>query len=77
MPYLSRSGYRGRAGIFELLLVNEEIRRLASERASTADIQRAAARNGMRTLRQDGWRKVLEGVSTVDEVLRVTKFDHV
>jgi general secretion pathway protein E len=69
-------GYRGRAGIFELLLVNEEIRRLASERASTSDIQKAAARNGMRNLRQDGWRKVLEGVSTIDEVLRVTKFDH-
>lgn len=70
-------GYRGRAGIFELLLVNEEVRRLASERASTAEIQKAAARHGMRTLRQDGWRKVLEGVSTIDEVLRVTKFDHV
>lgn len=71
------TGYRGRMGIFELLLVNEEIRHLASERAATSEIQKAAMRNGMRTLRQDGWRKVLEGTSTVEEVLRVTKFDHV
>ena len=70
-------GYRGRKGIFELLLVNDEIRRLANERATTIEIQKAAMRNGMRTLRQDGWRKVLLGQTTIEEVIRVSKVDHV
>ena len=70
-------GYRGRMGIFELLLVNDEIRRLANERATTIEIQRAAARAGMKSLRQDGWQKVLSGQTTIEEVIRVTKVDHV
>ncbi len=69
-------GYRGRKGIFELLLVNNEIRRLANERETTIEIQKAAARAGMRTLRQDGWQKVLLGQTTIEEVIRVTKVDH-
>jgi general secretion pathway protein E/type IV pilus assembly protein PilB len=68
-------GYRGRMGIFELLVVNDDIRRLANERSTTIEIQRAAARAGMRTLRQDGWQKVLSGQSTIEEVIRVTKVD--
>lgn len=69
------TGYRGRAGIYELMVTNDEIRRLASERTPTNIIKQAAVRSGMRTLRQDGWRKVSRGETTVDEVLRVTKFD--
>ncbi|TVS19680.1 MAG: type II/IV secretion system protein [Planctomycetaceae bacterium] len=69
------TGYRGRAGIYELMVTNDEIRRLASERTPTNIIKQAAVRSGMRTLRQDGWRKVARGETTVDEVLRVTKFD--
>ncbi|MGA2619011.1 MAG: GspE/PulE family protein [Thermoguttaceae bacterium] len=66
-------GYRGRVGLYELLVTTEETRRLAHERTSSWTIQQAAVRAGMRTLRDDGWRKVLDGRTTVDEVLRVTK----
>ncbi len=69
------TGYAGRVGIYELLVTNDEIRRLASERAPTNLVKQAAMNAGMRTLRQDGWRKVLRGQTTVDEVLRVTKAD--
>ena len=69
------TGYSGRLGLFELLVTNDEIRRLASERAPTHLIQQAAIKNGMRNLRGDGWRKVCRGHTTVDEVLRVTKSD--
>jgi general secretion pathway protein E len=70
------TGYRGRAGIYELLVANDEIRRLASERERRRiSIKQAAMRAGMRSLRQDGWRKVCRGQTTVDEVLRVTKSD--
>lgn len=68
-------GYQGRLGLFELLVSTEEIRQLAHDRASTWAISRAALDQGMRTLRQDGWRKVLDGRTTIDEVLRVTKAD--
>ncbi len=68
-------GYRGRIGIFELLVVNDEIRRLANDRSSTGDIQKAATRAGMLTLRQDGWQKVLQGQTSVEEIVRVTKMD--
>jgi general secretion pathway protein E/type IV pilus assembly protein PilB len=66
-------GYRGRVGLYELLVTTEEIRQLSHERVSSWAIQQAAVRRGMRTLRDDGWVKVLDGRTTVDEVLRVTK----
>jgi len=69
------TGYRGRIGIFELLVTNDEIRKLVGERAPTHVIKQAAMNAGMRTLRQDGWVKVLRGQSTIEEVLRVTKGD--
>ena len=69
------TGYRGRTGIYELLVTNDDIRRLAAERTPTNLIKRAAMQAGMRTLRQDGWRKVCRGQTTVEEVLRVTKVD--
>jgi len=68
-------GYSGRMGIYELLISTERIRALANERASTWDIKKAAIAEGMRTLRQDAWDKVLVGATTMDEVLRVTKGD--
>ena len=61
--------------MFELLVTNDEVRRLASEHASTNLIQQAAIKAGMRSLRGDGWRKVCRGQTSVDEVLRVTKSD--
>jgi type IV pilus assembly protein PilB len=67
-----QSGYRGRMGIFELLLVNEEIKKLISERASTQVIREVAKKMaGLVPLRRDGLKKVLEGITTLDEVDRV------
>ena len=68
-------GYSGRLGIYELLVSNDEIRQLAQNRASSWDIRREAVKNGMRTLRMDAFDKVIAGVSTLEEVLRVTKGD--
>ena len=70
-------GFTGRQGIFELCLTTPAVRQLAHDRASSWDIRSAALKDGMRTLRQDAWRKVLSGITTVDEVLRVTKGDAV
>jgi len=67
------SGYRGRTGIFELLVVNEAIRAMILERASTGEIRKQAVREGMRSLRDDGWRLVRSGKTTLAEVLRATK----
>jgi len=69
------TGYRGRVGIYELLSANDHIRQLANERAPTPVVKQAAVKAGMRTLRQDGWRKVFQGRTSIDEVLRVTKAD--
>lgn len=66
-------GYKGRLGLFELLVTTNRIRQIAHERSSSWAIQRAALDQGMRTLRQDGWIKVLDGRTTVEEVVRVTK----
>jgi len=67
-----QSGYRGRTGIFELLFINERIKQLISERASTQVIRDTAKKTlGMTTLREDGLRKVLKGSTTLDEVDRV------
>jgi len=66
-------GYRGRVGLFELLVTTEKIRQLSHDRASTWAIQKAAVEQGMITLRNDGWRKVLAGRTTIEEVVRATK----
>jgi general secretion pathway protein E/type IV pilus assembly protein PilB len=68
-------GYSGRMGIYELLLTDNNIRQLAHDRSSTWKIKQAAVRQGMRTLRDDGWTKAMDGTTTVDEVLRITKGD--
>ena len=70
-------GYRGRMGIYELLVTTDTVRQLAHERASTWKVKQAAMADGMRTLRQDGWRKVLQGRTTVEEVVRVAKSDRI
>jgi general secretion pathway protein E len=67
------TGYRGRNGIFELLLMSEGVRQLILKRSSADVIKNFAVSQGMRTLREDGWRKVREGTTTVSEVLRVTQ----
>ncbi len=67
------TGYHGRSGIFELLLINEGARQLVLKHSSSDIIKNFAVTQGMRTLREDGWRKVREGTTTVAEVLRVTQ----
>lgn len=69
------TGYRGRMGIYELLVTNQKIRDLATQRAPSNLIKAAAMESGMQTLRADGWDKVLAGSTTVEEVLRVSKAD--
>lgn len=69
------TGFKGRLGIYELLKANDEIRKLAHDKAGSDVIGKAAVANGMKTLRQDGWRKVFSGLTSIDEVLRVTKAD--
>lgn len=65
------TGFRGRIGIHEVVEVNEEIRKLIMQRASAAAIREAAVRNGMKTMIDDGLDKVRNGITTVEEVLRV------
>ncbi|MCB9506096.1 MAG: type II secretion system ATPase GspE [Myxococcales bacterium] len=66
-------GYRGRSGIYELLPVSNEVRQLVMARADAGTIRRQAVAEGMRTLRRFGGLKVLEGVTSIEEVLRVTQ----
>jgi general secretion pathway protein E len=69
----SGSGYRGRTGIYELLTLDDTIRELIMQRANANTIKAAAVKAGMRTLLQNGSKKVLEGLTTAEEVLRVTQ----
>ena len=66
-------GYQGRMGIYELLFLNEAIRPLILNRAPASTIAQKAMEQGMRTLRNDGWVKVKAGLTTIEEVLRVTQ----
>ena len=70
-----QTGYRGRTGIYEMMLINEEIQNLIYKRESAGTIKRFALDAGLQTLRMDGARKVLAGMTTISEVLRVTQAD--
>ncbi len=67
----SSTGYAGRIGVFEMLIVTDTIQRLTLERASAGQIREAAIGEGMRTLRQDGLQKVRQGVTSLEEIMRV------
>ena len=66
------SGYRGRTGLYELLTMNEELGERIIDRVASSELVRIGRANGMRLLSEDGWLKVRNGVTTPDEVLRVT-----
>ena len=66
------SGYRGRTGLYELLMMNEELGEQIIERVAASELVRIGRANGMRMLSEDGWVKVREGITTPDEVMRVT-----
>jgi general secretion pathway protein E/type IV pilus assembly protein PilB len=70
-----QTGYRGRMGIYELMVTGDSIRDLVVERTNATAIRNLALKEGMITLRQDGWRKVLQGKTTMEEVARATKGD--
>ncbi len=69
------TGYRGRLAIFELMLIDDDLRELITRNATSREIKEKAAASGMTTLRQDGLRKVKEGITTIDEVYRVTQIE--
>ena len=69
------TGYRGRIGIFEMMVVTDEIRSLIIRNASPRDLRQASAKQGMTSLRDDGFRHLFEGRTTAEEVFRVTKDD--
>jgi general secretion pathway protein E len=69
----SQTGYAGRVGIYELMAVNDDIRKLTVGKADSNQIRKKAMEFGMRSLRDDGWLKVRQGTTTISEVLRVTQ----
>ena len=69
------TGYRGRIGIFELMVITDEIRSRILENTSAPELRKLAAKQGMRSLRDDGFRHLYEGRTTIEEILRVTKDD--
>jgi general secretion pathway protein E len=68
----SQTGFKSRCGIYELLVIDDSIRELILKKVTAQDICDQARKNGMRTLREDGWDKVVQGITTVEEILRVT-----
>ncbi len=70
-----QTGYRGRTGVYELMMINAEIQELIYKKESAGTIKKAALNAGLQTLRMDGARKVLAGITTIAEVLRVTQAD--
>jgi len=69
----NNTGYMGRTGIYEILLLSEDIKKLILQKASSSMINEKAVEAGMRTLKQDGWEKILAGLTTPEEVLRVVQ----
>jgi general secretion pathway protein E/type IV pilus assembly protein PilB len=70
-----QSGFRGRTGIYELMVTGDSIRDMVVQRVNASAIRKQALKEGMITLRRDGWRKVQAGITTIDEVARVTAGD--
>ncbi len=71
-PKCGDKGYRGRKGVFEIFVVNQEIEEMIYNNVSIVELRRKAREMGMRSMRSDGFRKVLAGITTLDEVLMVT-----
>ena len=71
----NKSGYRGRQAIFELMMMSSKVRELAYKGATTSEIRRAARSEGMHVLYEDGISKVLKGITTIEEVMRVARLE--
>jgi type II secretion system protein E len=72
-----QTGYFGRTAIHEMLVLTDELRQMTVSRASSTEIKKVALRAGMKTLREDGWEKIKKGITTIEEVLRVTQGEEV
>jgi type II secretory ATPase GspE/PulE/Tfp pilus assembly ATPase PilB-like protein len=72
-----QTGYQGRLAIYEICVITEAMRRLIVQKRDGGELKQAAVAQGMETLRQDGWRRVAQGKTTVEEVVRVTQNDEV
>ena len=73
--YCTNTGFRGRIGIFEMMVMNNEIRTLAFERAPTNKVRAAAIASGMKSLLMDGKLKALEGKTTPEEIVKVAQIE--
>lgn len=71
----NRTGFRGRLGIYEIFVINEDVQKLIYERVSAHVLRKSARELGMRTLREDGVRKVIAGLTTPEEVMKTTVAD--
>ena len=69
------TGYRGRMGIFEIFIIDDDVRHMINNRRSTLLLRQRARELGMRTLREDGVRKVLAGMTSAEEVISITLGD--
>jgi type II secretory ATPase GspE/PulE/Tfp pilus assembly ATPase PilB-like protein len=74
-PNCNQTGFLGRTAIYEILRIDETIKDLVLKKAPASQLKRVAISHGMRTLRQDGWQKVLAGISTPEEVMKVTNVE--
>jgi general secretion pathway protein E/type IV pilus assembly protein PilB len=72
-----QTGYQGRLAIYEICVVNEPLKKLIMQKRDGGELKQCAITNGMETLRQDGWRRVAQGKTTIEEVVRVTQTDEV
>src|ERR1700730_5922125 len=72
-----QTGYQGRAAIYEICLVTEPLRKMIMQKRDGGELKQCAIAEGMETLRQDGWRRVAQGKTTIEEVVRVTQTDEV
>jgi general secretion pathway protein E len=72
-----QTGYQGRAAIYEVCLITEPLRKMIMRKRDGGELKQCAIAEGMETLRQDGWRRVAEGKTTIEEVVRVTQTDEV
>jgi type IV pilus assembly protein PilB len=73
--YCNNTGYRGRVGIYEFMVMDDRLRELIMDQASTAVLRREAIKRGMRTLRETGLLAIADGVTTIDEVIKETVFE--
>jgi type IV pilus assembly protein PilB len=74
-PTCNFTGLKGRVALYELMPMTQELKELVLKNASTAELRQAAQAQGMKTLRQAGLQKVIEGITTIDEIVRVTVAD--